>query len=218
MKNTKELFIRLYTETLYSNFIVPLRGSNYIQLLYCGFEDRLVVFSRQIRWLVWQTNTNGLDQNLTETRLNLYQITTKTLPEMHAFENRCEQFLGYLGTIMSSNVLKCPQKNGALKRCFQAKNVPKVSLKCHQKTKASRLGIKAKKYHRFFIDFSSKKYHQLTTETPPKITAVEGKRRQFQPEEIGVKKCDQMIPSDTKNQALTYHHLILLNSSFMLCC
>lgn len=105
----------------------------------------------------------------------------------------------------SSDVLKSPQKN-----------VPEVSLKCHQKTKVSRWGIEAKKYH------------QTTTEIPPEMTVVDGKRRQFQPEKIGsirVKsgqkirlKCNQMRPNATRNSPLTYHLLILLNSSFMLCC
>ena len=62
MKNTKELFIRLYTETLYSNFIVPLRGSNYIQLLYGDFKDLLDFLFIQTRWLVWQEYKNGLGQ------------------------------------------------------------------------------------------------------------------------------------------------------------
>ena len=62
MKNTKILFIRLYIGTLYSNFIVPLRGSNYIQLLYRDLKQRSVSFLEQIRWLVWQEYINELGQ------------------------------------------------------------------------------------------------------------------------------------------------------------
>ena len=64
MKNTKELFIRLYIGTLYSNFIVPLRGSNYIQLLYGDLQRRLGFFFEQTRWLVWQEYGNEIGQNL----------------------------------------------------------------------------------------------------------------------------------------------------------
>src|SRR3989338_823689 len=68
MKNTKILFIRLYIGTLYSNFIVPLRGSNYIQLLYGDLQQLLIfLLERQIRWLVWKECINEVGQILVKT-------------------------------------------------------------------------------------------------------------------------------------------------------
>jgi len=169
MKNTKELFIRLYTETLYSNFIVPLRGSNYIQLLYGDFKERLGFFFKQTRQLVWQGDTNGLGQISGRIRA-VFQI----IPHNAASK-------------MSSSVLKCPQKTKVLRRNVETK-------KCHQPV----------------IGLSSEKYHQMTTEIPPEIKT---KR-----DEIGVKtECNRKQLKATKNNPLTYHYLILPNSSFMFC-
>ncbi|GEM_PF-3807322 len=118
MKNTKELFIRLYTETLYSNFIVPLRGSNYIQLLYGDFKEKLGFFFKQTRQLVWQGDTNGLGQISGRIRA-VFQI----IPHNAASK-------------MSSSVLKCPQKTKVLRRNVEAK-------KCHQPV----IGLSSEKYH-----------------------------------------------------------------------
>lgn len=162
MKNTKELFIRLYTETLYSNFIVPLRGSDYIQLLYGGLKERLGFFFKQTRWLVWREHINevgqklyrswagfevdSLKQDLTETWLEVYQSTTKTLP----------------------------------------KNVPDVSPKCHQKMKILNWDIEAKNCINLSTIFHRKNTTKLPLKYHQKLEQMSASHRQKSREEISI--------------------------------
>ena len=74
MKNTKELYISLYTVTIYSNFIVPLRSNYYTKLLYCGLQERFCFLLRQIRWFVWQTHTSEVGRNLDNNNLIKLEI------------------------------------------------------------------------------------------------------------------------------------------------
>jgi len=196
MKNTKILFIGLYIETLYSNFIVPLRGSNYIQLLYGDLQQGIVSLFEQIRLLVWQERINEvgqilvktwsvfeadrLDQNLTETWLRLDdQLTTKTLPENGTVEAK---MLGQK-LVKTWSVLEV---NQAIQNLYR--NWTEILLQSYSNItlKMSSGGIKC---NQNFIGLSSKNDHQPTTEIPPEIRT---ERRQmsvnecsFQPEEIG---------------------------------
>ncbi len=105
MKHTKKLYTKLYIVTLYSNLIVPLRRSSYIQLLYEDFSKKLTVFFQQTRQLVWQEYKNGLEQ-LFKSRMSLrchqkikvlkwgveakkyHQMTTEIPLEIRADEGR----------------------------------------------------------------------------------------------------------------------------------
>ncbi len=232
MKNTKELFIRLYIGTLYSNFIVPLRGSNYTQLLYGGFQQGLVFLSERIRRLVWQGHinelgqisgrisavfeTNRLDQNLTETWLRLHQPTTKTLLENSLIEAK----------IVGQKLIKTWSAS-------EAKNVPEVSLKCRHQTTTEippELAVKCRQKIGSIRVKSGQKIGanrcesvRILTSPGTKTSVNECKWMQ----KIGTirdesgrnssLKCDQMLPNATKNETSTYHYLILPNSSFMFC-
>ena len=194
MKNTKILFIRLYIETLYSNFIVPLRGSNYIQLLYGDFKERLDFFFMRTRRLVWQRRTNGLDQNMAETWLEigqnliktwsgfeakrLHQRYTKDTPEISADRGKSVQFLMNPGIKVWANEGSCGQKIGT-DRDTSGRN---SSLKCYQMR--------------------------------PNATKKQGDQRRLKATRIRVTRSDQRCP---ENEVTTYHYLILPNNLFMFC-
>jgi len=214
MKNTKELFIRLYIGTLYSNFIVPLRGSNYIQLLYGDLQRRLGFFFEQTRWLVWQEYGNeigqnlaklgrswtifeadGLDQNLTEIWLSLdKQLTTKTLPENGMVEAK---MLGQK-LVKTWSVLEVNQTIQNLYRNWTeilpqsySSITPKMSsggIKCHQN----------------FIGLSSKNDHQTTTKTPPELAVRCGRKigsiRVKSDQKIGANQC-RLVQSSSRVSA-----------------
>ena len=182
MKHTKKLYTKLYIVTLYSNLIIPLRRSFYIQLLYEDLSKKLAIFFQQIRWLVWQENKNGLRQ----------------------FAGRLR---AVLKTIVGWNLSK-------IWTVFEAKNATEMSLKCHQKIRVSRQHFEAKKLHQPFIDLSSEKYHQMTTEIPPKN---EGKVSAMCGQKIGSPKVVIENQKQSFSPLTIHHRLILLNSSFMLC-
>ncbi|GIW69350.1 MAG: hypothetical protein KatS3mg101_0097 [Patescibacteria group bacterium] len=125
MKNTKILFIRLYIGTLYSNFIVPLRGSNYTQLLYGDLKKRLGFFFGQIRWLAWQEHTNGL-----------VQISSRIRATFEADEldqNLTETWLGTLLQLFSNTSSKIASDVIRISLVYHQKITTKIPLKYHQK-------------------------------------------------------------------------------------
>ena len=116
MKNTKILFIRLYIGTLYSNFIVPLRGSNYIQLLYCDPLKGLATLFGKIRWLVWQERINELGQHSGNIRaaFQLLQPYSNTTSEIKvALKQLSWAKLGKIRQKIRSIRIKSGQKIGA---------------------------------------------------------------------------------------------------------
>ena len=210
MKNTKELFIRLYTETLYSNFIVPLRGSNYIQLLYGDFKDLLDFLFIQTRWLVWQEYKNGLGQISGRIRA-VFQI----IPHNAASK-------------MSSNVLKCPQKNvpEVSLKCYHQTTTeipPELALKCGQKIGSIRIksgqkiGVnRCKSVQKIGTDRdeSGRNPSLKCDQMRPNATKKQGDRKRPKATSLTVTKSDQRCP---ENLLITYHYLILPNNLFMFC-
>ena len=139
MKNTKELSIRLYIGTLYSNFIVPLRGSNYIQLLYGNLKQRSVSLLGQIRWLVWQGHINGVGRklgkswaafkvNLTGQNLDrswtgtLLQLFSNVSPKIGSIRVKSDQKIG-VNRCKSVRILTSP---GTKMRVNECKWVQKI--------------------------------------------------------------------------------------------
>lgn len=230
MKNTKILFIRLYIGTLYSNFIVPLRGSNYIQLLYGDIKERLGIFFKQTRQLVWQGHTNGFDQNLTETWLGFGQNLVKT---WSAFESKnvpevslkCHHQI----TTETPPEITTERVQMSVNECsFQQREIGSIRVKSGQKVGISQCRL---------VQSSS----SVRADSEAEIGADRGKSGQFLAsvgtkmrvneckwvQKIGTNrdrsgrnlslKCYQMLPNATKNKASTYHYLILPNNLFMFC-
>lgn len=127
------------------------------------------------------------------------KAANKTLPDNGTIE--AKKVWQYAGRM--SAAYEAIQKLYGSWTVFVAKNVTKMSLKCHQKIKILNWDIEAKNGINLSTTFHRKKYHQVTTETPPEIKVGEGKLR---------------AKIKAKNINTTYHYLILPNSSFMLCC
>lgn len=212
MKNTKELFIRLYIGILYSNFIVPLRKCNYIQLLYGDTLKELVPCFMQTRRLVWQGHINevdqklyrnwagfkidGLDQNLTKTWLGtLLQLFSNTSPKMASDVIKCHQnFIGLSSKNYHQNTTEIP---------------PEMS-------------VNECKWVQFKIGANRCESVQFLTDSSTKVQVNEnscrqkiGSNRVKSGQKTGV-TCGQMWSNVVKKPSITYH-LILLEVSFMCC-
>ena len=225
MKNTKELSIRLYIGTLYSNFIVPLRGSNYIQLLYGDLQQLLIfLLERQIRWLVWQERINEVGQILVKTwsiktqegyNADTTELGKSTLKKIcQGYSKGMPEFGKFNLKRLHQGYTKATPEFGlfSLKQLLQlfsnaSSEIGSIRVKSGQKIGANRC-----------------ESVQILTGSGTKMRANEC--------ECGQKMrviCDQMLPNATRKQGdqrrpkatnnnlLTYQRLILLNNLFMFC-
>jgi hypothetical protein len=236
MKNTKELFIRLYIGTLYSNFIVPLRGSNYIQLLYGDLQQLLIfLLERQIRWLVWQERINEVGQILVKTwsikTQEGYNADTTELGKS-TLKKICQRYPKGMPKFGKFNLKRLHQ--GYTKATpefglFSLKQLLQLFSNASSKIGSIRINSGQK------IGVNRCKSVRILTNPGTKMRVNECKWVQ----KIGTNRdrsgrktrveCDQMLPNATRKQGdqkrpnatnndlLTYQRLILLNNLFMFC-
>jgi len=236
MKNTKELSIRLYIGTLYSNFIVPLRGSNYIQLLYGDLQQLLIfLLEQQIRWLVWQERINEVGQILVKTwsiKTQEGYIADTTELGKSTLKKICQRYPKGMPEFGKFNLKRLHQRYTkatpefglfSLKQLLQlfsnaSSEIGSIRVKSGQKIGANRC-----------------ESVQILTCPGTKMRANEcecGQKIGTDRDESGRKtrvECDQMLPNATRKQGdqkrpkatnndlLTYQRLILLNNLFMFC-
>jgi len=209
MKNTKELSIRLYIGTLYSNFIVPLRGSNYIQLLYGDLQQLLIfLLEQQIRWLVWQERINEVGQILVKTwsiKTQEGYIADTTELGKSTLKKICQRYPKGMPEFGKFNLKRLHQR--------YTKDTPKFGL------------------------FSFKPLLQFFSNTSPEIGTDRGKSGQLIRQECyqkrpnatrkqgdqrwqksGIENCAQLRPIASRNYTQDYLYLILPGYLFMLCC
>lgn len=200
------------------------------------------------RWLVWQGHINEVGQKLYKSWVDFkaMEVGQKLVKTWSAFEaKKAGQYAGRMSAVYKAIQNLDETWTEIFHQFFtdfSSKNVPEVSLKCHHQTTTEippgmtddlkcpqmssilacgrKIGsIRVKSDQK--IGVNRVKSVQILTSVSTKVSADEckcGQKIRVNRGEIGVEKCDQMLPNATKNKALTYQRLILLNSSFMLCC
>lgn len=153
---------------------------------------------RYNRCLVWQGHINGVGQKLVKTwsAFQLLQLFSNTSPKMSPDGIKCHQnFIGLSSENDHQNTTEIPPRMSA-DEC---------------------------EWVQFRIGANRCESVRVLTDSGTKMRANECKCGQ----KIGSNRvksgrkskliCDQMLPNATKNNPLTYQHLILLNNLFMFC-